>query len=205
MKNINKLLQKIEQYADLAEAELSNFAADHADKQGLKRITDPRLLESAIRDVERKMIAVQNMKEVFDKMPSQSKWTVNTIGGLKAIVQKIWEMGGMKLIFKTFLGENMGLDYEDASGMKISGSLEDLVQSNVTADLRRTIKAVEKLLERKLPMSASQMKTQSSPEYWKKVQGILPFLKDQMITPEAVAAYLTSLQRDLAKLMSASL
>lgn len=203
MKNINKLLQQIERYAALAEAELSKFAVDHADKQGLKRINDPRLLDSAIRDIERKMTIVQNMKDVFDKMPSQSKWTLNTVGGLKAIVQKIWEMGRMKLIFKTFLKEEMGLDYEDADGVKISGSLEDLVQRTSTGELRRTIKAVEKLLERKLPMSAEQMKAQSSPEYWKKIQGILPFLRGGMITPEAVTAYQASLERELAKLIGA--
>lgn len=205
MKNINALLQKIEEFTTLAEKELVKLAAEHAVERAMERGNDPRLAQLATDDILNKMYAIQKNKKIFDRIPLQSKWTLNSFNGNKAVVQKIWEEGHLKLILKTFLEEGM-------RETNIEGSLEDFIRTVANesialeiADKKKTIKALEKLLEKKLPMSAQQLKNNCAPEYWKKILGIIPFLKNGIITKEVVDVYKRMVEQDLSKTMDSLL
>jgi len=148
---------------------------------------------------------VQRSQEIFDKIPPDSKWIIETAGNLKAVVQKIFEHNQWKLILKTFLGPNM-VETGVSGVLKefISQVLLESKNAQVIAKMnerKKTIKALERLLERKLPMPLDILKKNSSPEFWIKLTGLIPSIKGGIVTPEVVAQYKLQLEVENANAM----
>jgi len=219
MKDIQQLLLKIDYFLVLSEEDPDSFiktardqlSHEHALEQAESRATnskgepDRRLGQFALDETIKVMYAIQKSKEIFDKIEPDSKWIIETTGNLKAVIQKIYEHNQWKFILKTFLGPNM-------VETGVSGVLKEFVDQILTEsknakiitninERKKIIKALEKLLERKLPMLLETLKKNSSPEFWIKLTGLIPSIKGGIVTPEIVAQYKLKLEIENANAM----
>lgn len=217
MKDISHLLLNIDCFSILAGAGPETITIkmaltrEHALDQARRRAVDSngnpdkRLAEYAVDDILNVIYSVQKSKEIFDKIPPDSKWIVESVGNLKAVVQKIFENNQWKFILKTFLEPH----HRETN---ISGNLKEyisqlLVESKNSevlgkiAERKKSIKALEKLLERKLPMPLETLQKNSSPEFWSKLTGFISTIKDGIVTSESVARYKIQLEVENANAM----